>query len=720
MRKLLQIAVFLVLATPVAGQATLSAGILNSGRAIPWENVPFSIPSGTWTQCTTAAANTVTSAGSSATAAQVNAAIASCPANTYVLMAAGTYNYAGSRLNLSTSNVVLRGAGPTKTIIKGLGSGNCGFGQSCGVLIGVVGAFDGSAAVQPGQSNSLNINGTVEGGAGVYPQGATHLTVDTIGSDTPKVGTMLLVDQVNDQAVAAGIIQCDNQTVTAGASCSGNGGSFGRGTTGANRRSQTQAVVITNCNGSSTPGTSCGASTTYTVSPGLYFNNMRSSQLPGAWWNFSSNKVTQAGLENITIDTSGPTAGQDVTFGNSYQSWVKNVHFECTSSTCGRSHIAIGQSLQGVVRDSYLHGAQAGGGAEGYGLEPIESSTFLIENNIFDFQIAPWINDDPTGFVFGYNYSWNSDTTGATFLQCAYTSHDTGAGMVLYEGNDIPCLVADNQHGASPLYIVFRNHIPGNQPVPFDKTGSASQTDSFIEDSYARVGSYVGNVLGMLTVAGGAFAGRTCDSNASSQVGAGTCTGASYHTAYEASTVAGCPNGGGSKNIFVLGYGDGYQCGNPGPTAAAGGNDAEVITSLMRWGNCDSVTATCRFVSGEVPTAGGTFYSALSVPVSHTLPASFYYASTPAWYSSAFGPTPFPAFGPDVTGGNLKTSPSGIAYEIPARLCFENTAQDSTNYPSTAIKAFDANNCYGKPPSTNATGTMFAGQITSQGTVALK
>src|SRR5208337_1333122 len=78
----------------------------------------------------------------------------------------------------------------------------------------------------------------------------------------------------------------------------------------------------------------------------------------------------------------------------------------------------------------------------------------------------------------------------------------------------------------------------------------------------------------------------------------------------------------------------------------------------------------------------------------HVLPASFAYASKPAWYVSHYGTPPFPPIGPDVSGGDLATLPSGIAYRTPARLCYENTAQDSTNYPATAIIAFDANVCY--------------------------
>src|SRR5271169_5739664 len=70
------------------------SGILTPSRAINWSNagVIGGIPA-TRTQCVTSACSTVTSAGAGATAAQIQAAWASAPANTYVPLAAGTYSF---------------------------------------------------------------------------------------------------------------------------------------------------------------------------------------------------------------------------------------------------------------------------------------------------------------------------------------------------------------------------------------------------------------------------------------------------------------------------------------------------------------------------------------------------------------------------------------------------------------------------------------------------
>ena len=61
-----------------------------------------------------------------ATAAQINSAIASCPAGQVVYLSAGTYNLSGA-INLTKSNVTLRGAGPSSTILKFSGVGGISY-----------------------------------------------------------------------------------------------------------------------------------------------------------------------------------------------------------------------------------------------------------------------------------------------------------------------------------------------------------------------------------------------------------------------------------------------------------------------------------------------------------------------------------------------------------------------------------------------------------------
>ena len=68
----------------------------------------------------------------------------------------------------------------------------------------------------------------------------------------------------------------------------------------------------------------------------------------------------------------------------------------------------------------------------------------------------------------------------------------------------------------------------------------------------------------------------------------------------------------------------------------------------------------------------------------HTLPASFFHSAKPAWWGSS----PWPAIGPDVTGG---TGPGGHTYPNPAQACYANTTKDGNGF-----LVFNASTCYGQ------------------------
>src|SRR4029077_8116287 len=207
------IPMILVLMIPTHLCAQTWSGILDPSRAIDWRSVggvQFTIPSGSWAQCVTSACNVVTAAGSSSNIAQINAAIASAPANSYVLLQSGTYSLSSCIDWVGHSHVSLRGSGPLKTIVKF--TGGCGgySGNTDIRLMASTNIFDQSGSTQPGAANSLTITGTAgtaNGGAtgpGLYPQGATQITVSNVGSDTPRVGTVLFIDQADDLTPAAG------------------------------------------------------------------------------------------------------------------------------------------------------------------------------------------------------------------------------------------------------------------------------------------------------------------------------------------------------------------------------------------------------------------------------------------------------------------------------------------------------------------------------------
>src|SRR5205823_14446247 len=91
---------------------------LDPSRAVDWSivGIPGGIPNRT-TMCATL--------NPGATAAQINTAIAGCPANQVVFLNAGTYNLSAGIDFANRSNVTLRGAGPDQTFLNFTGGGGC-------------------------------------------------------------------------------------------------------------------------------------------------------------------------------------------------------------------------------------------------------------------------------------------------------------------------------------------------------------------------------------------------------------------------------------------------------------------------------------------------------------------------------------------------------------------------------------------------------------------
>ena len=177
-----------------------------------------------------------------------------------------------------------------------------------------------------------------------------------------------------------------------------------------------------------------------------------------------------------------------------------------------------------------------------------------------------------------------------------------------------------------------------------------------------------------------------------------------YHTTYELQQPSNPTPGGNACDvtIWALGYRS-QQCGTDTATLDPTTPSPNLmIASMMRWGNCDAanglIAANCRFVNAEVPSLISPFANPL--PNSHELRASWYYAAPPtAWWghTSAWGlPNPaWPPIGPDVLNGTVPNV-GGLAYKIPARLCYENTPADTTNYGglSPVPLNFSRTTCY--------------------------
>ena len=377
--------------------------------------------------------------------------------------------------------------------------------------------------------------------------------------------------------------------------------------------------------------------TRVTISPGLYMPNWRSSQNPGAWW--ARTKATLDGVENMTLDhtTGGATAG--ILFLNAYKCWVKNVK----SLKANRNHVWLYQTARTVVRDTYFYGTQ-NALALSYGVESFMGSDNLIENNIFQRVTAPVLMGNSSGTVVGYNFFTDHYYDVASWMTTSIDAHDAGTGMNLFEGNEGNGFLEDNIHGSHNFATVFRNQFTGLEP------GKRLQTNAIILMAHSRYANIVGNVLGT----------------------------SGYHTLYEHSQASG-HTGSPDKSIYLLGW-SGVQ----GKTAGGMPYDPLVASTLLRWGNFDYVTKQAQWNSAEIP-AGN------AVPADRTLPSSLYLSSKPKWW----GTMPWPAIGPDVTGGQ---DPSGHVYANPAQVCYNVTPKDSHG-----ILIFNADQCYKQSPPAPAT-----------------
>ena len=372
-----------------------------------------------------------------------------------------------------------------------------------------------------------------------------------------------------------------------------------------------------------------------TVTPGLYMPNWRSGQNPKAW--HASAEITSSGVENLSMDHTNSGGDSGIILFNAYGCWVKGVR----SITSNRNHVWLFMASASTIRDSYFYGTK-NAASQSYGIEPYLGSDVLVENNIFQRVTAPIsVNGTASGSVFAYNYAVNDYWSAyPNSLSAAAWLHSGGIDNVLFEGNDGAAWFSDEIHGSHHFVTVFRTHWVGWE------TGKSSQLYAVAVNSFSRYFNLIGNVLGR--------------------------TGTQDH--YQSSSDA-------DASIYFIGTPSGNVPYDP-----------LSLSSLMRWGNYDTVNAAARWQSSEVPSGISPYGNA--VPGSQTLPASFYVSAKPAWWPAA---KPWPAIGPDVTGGNI-SGVGGHVYSIPAQDCYTSVMGGPAD-GSGNVLGFNAASCYGSVPS---------------------
>lgn len=469
-------------------------------------------------------------------------------------------------------------------------------------------------------------NNTANWTAG-YARGSANVTLSS--KTNMQVGTIMELAQNWDSAETGNVYVCHGFTCTV----SGGGDNFGPG------REQGQLVTVTSISSGACP---C----TIGISPALRMPNWRSGQNPTAVWG-TALPTSGIGIENLSLNYNSIQNTNGISFYYATDSWVKGVRSVNPGVTGGGAHhVRAYASTHITVRDSYFWGGKDHS-QESYGIDPYAVSDLLVENNIFHYITSPIVNEGNEGSVFAYNYSIDDLFIDGTWAQASWYTHSESNNFLLWESNDGFGLNLDGYHGPAFFNTVFRSRALGKEGI------TASQTVPIMIYSYNRYHNIIGNVLG---------------DNA-------------YHTTYQSrggfDSEANC-----NFSIYALGWGG--NCGNSGTNQL---NDTLTTSTLMRWGNYDTVTDATRFVSGEVPSGISPYGN--SVPASQTLPSSFYLTARPSWWETSI---PFPAIGPDVTGGS-EAGVGGHNAKIPARRCFESIMGGAFGQRTTP-RTFDATTCY--------------------------
>jgi len=678
---------FLLVLFGISAQAQNWSTFLDSSRAVDWSGAGFTIPDYT-VNCATQPTLLTGSGNASANTTAIQNALASCDATHNVVnLQAGTFYVAGVTFG-SQGKQVIRGAGASSTVLIMTASPGCS-GVPGGIcMIPSVWVYAGNPTVLPPSGNRQCL------WTAGYAKGTTSITLNSCPGGAPPVNQMLVLDQANDLTDNGGIFLCDSFTSSqsGGSSCTVNDGS----PTNANGRriggytySQKQIVTVKSVSGSGT------GPFTVTISPGVYFNNIRSSQNPGAWW---QGTIVNEGLENLTIDGTSLSTN-NIEMVACYQCWVKGVR----SIDAGRAHILLNLSAHNVVRDSYFYQSQTHA-SQSYGIEFEGTSADLIENNICQQITNCIMTGNTSGSVVAYNFNTDTVYVNPNYVIASFASHNAGNDMILWEGNNFPSINTDDTWGSANTETFFRNIYVGWQ------SGAIYGTEPFIDRSFSRVNNVVGNVMGQ----------------------------SGYHDTYESyatSLTAGVNQSKLSTSIYSLGW-TGVAESSAGTCAFAPACDLIVRSTLMRWGNYDTVHAATQWNSteaspGAVAYVNANFTSTYFGSLARTLPASLYYNSTPSWWPSGKN---WPAIGPDIstgnvgtctgiyvgsqatsssqcTGGTLNTAWASHVTSIPAQDCYLNVMggpPDGTG----SILSFDASTCYngsggtGPAPPTGLTGIV--------------
>ena len=662
--------ILICLSSTARGQQPWS-GILTTSRAgANWPSAGATIPTGTIPNCATQPSGNTPAAISAAFAADAGGS-SYCQIN----IPAGTYNVSGT-INLSyagKANVVLNGAGANQTFFVWTGTGftNCN-----GLAPTALCIWNGDSSTNGGNCCNFANSSQISSG---YSQGSTTLNLSNVSN--LKVGSQIQIAQADPGSDNGNAFFCESSGFNGSCGQTGSSSSpFLNGTS----FSQTQLVTVASC-GASSFGASC-TNNAVTITPAIFAPNWASGQNPTAWWS-NTMPLYNVGVQNLSLDVSGITQNGILTeMHDNANTWMLNVRQinSDVQNVAARNHVLVWQSSHVTIANSYFYGANPN--ANGYGIDwSAGTSDSLAYNNITQHMPSGLMMETSIGNVFAYNYDVDN-YFGSNWQQCDEFHHQAGDYYNLFEGNVGVCITEDDLHGTMFANTFYRNRLSGYDPAT---EGGARESNTMAVQiaAYARYSNLVANVLGT----------------------------SGYHKTYMngASSTTSCGSGNVAM-IYMFGYSD--QNGAEFSASCIGApfsinNDLSVASSTMLWGNYDTVNGSVQENSSETA-SNAPVYPGLASPAT-TFPASFYLSAQPTWWAFPNGSAaPWPAIGPDITGGNI-SGVGGHAWLNPAANCYLNNMGGSTNGSSGPL-AFNPSACY---PTTASSSSGPAAPFNLTGTV---
>ncbi len=298
-----------------------------------------------------------------------------------------------------------------------------------------------------------------------------------------------------------------------------------------------------------------GGSYTVTFTPGLYMPNWSSNSNAQMIWQTPANESFGNGVSGLTANFTS-TTNEKFDIGNTYAWWVKGVRMIGYPSNPNAN---IGFSARGLFANNYIFGNTPSSLNTQLSETLLRSSDSdnLILNNIIKQSIPSWADGKNAGDVIAYNYGGDTQTL---YYIAVSLNHLPWESFLLSEGNQFPQLHDDDTHGTHAFDCYFRNYASG-----WDSPYSTLNPWAIELDNFQRFDCMIDNAIGGTK--------STAYQGTSSSVG----------------------------NEYVW------------PTF-----DTVAQNSAMRWGNCDVITGTCRFVNGEVPSTLDAYTAGPPITLSGT------------------------------------------------------------------------------------------------------